>query len=111
MPKPVKIKKPKSFMFTTKHHSFSGVMGGVLGIISIGVLTSSIYFAFTKAGKSSVAMGGAGLFAMILDFIGVLAGLTAMSERDIHKWVPIASMIGNSIVLAIWIALVIYGGR
>jgi len=109
MGRPVKIKKPKSFMFTTKHHSFSGVMGCVVCVISIVVLVGSIYMAFTQAGRSSIAIGGIGFFAMILNFIGILAGITAMPERDIHKWVPILSMVANAVILCAWIALVIYG--
>ena len=107
MPKPVKIKKAKSFMFTTKHHSFSGVMGCVLAVISIAVLTGTIYLAFENAGKSTVMMGAQGLFALILDFIGAIAGITSINERDIHKWVPILSIVVNSLLLVIWVALVI----
>ena len=107
MPKPAKIKKAKSFMFTTKHHSFSGVMGCVLAVISIAVLTGMIYLAFENAGKSTVMMGSQGLFALILDFIGVIAGITSINERDIHKWVPIVSIAVNAIMMSIWILLVI----
>ena len=109
MPKPVKIKKPKSFMFTTKHHSFSGVMGVVVCVISILVMTGGIYMAFINKGKSNVTMGAEGLFAMILDLLGIISGITALSERDIHRWVPILSIIANMIVLAVWIALVMLG--
>lgn len=109
MPKPAKIKKAKSFMFTTKHHSFSGVMGCVLAVISIVVLTGTIYLAFENAGKSTVMMGSQGLFALILDFLGIIAGVTSMNERDIHKWVPILSIVVNSILLVIWVLLVIMG--
>ena len=109
MPKPVKIKKPKSFMFTTKHHSFSGVMGCVLFVISLIVMTGSIYMAFIHQGHSSVLMGSQGFFSLILDFIGIIAGLTALSERDIHRWVPITSIVANTIVLILWVALIVYG--
>ena len=109
MPKPVKIKKPKSFMFTTKHHSFSGVMGVVMCVISIIVLIGGIYMAFVHAGKSNVVMGAESFFAMILNFLGVIAGITALSERDIHRWVPILSIVSNLVVLVIWISLVMLG--
>ena len=110
MPKPAKIKKAKSFMFTTKHHSFSGVMGCIACVISISVMAYGVYYAYLDAGKSSVGIGGAGLFALVLDFIGIIAGITGISERDIHKWVPIVSIVANSIMLVLWILLVIIGG-
>jgi len=106
MPKPVKIKKAKSFMFTTKHHSFSGWMGFVAGCISIAVFVTSIYLAFVNKGQSSVAIGGVAFSALLLDFIGVLAGITALNERDIHRWVPIAAIVGNAIMIFLWVALV-----
>lgn len=109
MPKPVKIKKAKSFMFTTKHHSFLGVLGCVMCVISAATMTFSIYLAFINAGKSTVAIGGMSLFALILSFIGIISGIVGLPERDIHKWEPITSIIANSAVLALWITLVIYG--
>ena len=109
MPKPVKIKKAKSFMFTTKHHSFLGVMGLVICGISIATMVAAIYLAFINKGKSSVAMGGMALFAPILDFIGIISGIVGLPERDIHKWVPIVSIILNTIMLALWITLVVNG--
>lgn len=108
MPKPVKIKKPKSFMFTTKHHSFAGWMGCISGIISIGVFLSAVYLAFINKGRSSVSIGGAAFFAMILDFLGVISGITALSERDIHRWVPITAIAGNSVMLFVWVMIMIH---
>ncbi|MDO4189582.1 MAG: hypothetical protein Q4D29_11395 [Lachnospiraceae bacterium] len=96
-------------MFTTKHHSFAGVMGVMMCLISIIVMAGGIYMSFVHSGKSNVIMGAEGLFAMILDFLGIIAGLTSLSERDIHRWVPIVSIVANSIVLALWIALVMLG--
>ena len=110
MPKPAKIKKPKSFMFTTKHHSFSGWMGVILCVLSLAALTGGIYLAFINAGKSNIRMGSQGFFAIILNFIGLIAGITGYPERDIHKWVPILAMASNTIVMAAWVLLVIYSG-
>lgn len=109
MPKPVKIKKAKSFMFTTKHHSFTGWLGLVAGCISIGVLSTSVYLAFDNKGSSSVAFGSMGLFSLILDFIGLIAGITALNEKDIHRWVPIAAIVGNAVFMLAWIAIVFHG--
>lgn len=109
MPKPAKIKKAKSFMFTTKHHSFLGVMGCIACVISATVMIYGIYYAYLDAGKSSVGIGGAGLFALVLDFIGIIAGITGISERDIHKWVPIVSIVTNVVMLVLWVLLVIMG--
>ena len=109
MPKPKKIKKAKSFMFTTKHHSFSGVLGIVIGVISAIVMSFGIFLAYTNKGASNVVMGSVSLFALILNVVGIVAGTTALAERDIHKWVPIASILFNSVILAAWVILIMWG--
>lgn len=109
MPKPAKIKKSKSFMFTTKHHSFSGVMGCIACVVSISVMVYGIYYAYLDAGRLSVSIGGMALFALVLDFIGIISGIAGISERDIHKWVPIVSIVANAVMLVLWVSLVILG--
>lgn len=111
MPKPAKIKKAKSFMFTTKHHSFSGVMGCIACVVSIVTLVYGVYLAYLNAGQSSIKMGGIALLALILDFIGVIAGITGLPERDIHKWVPIVSIVVNAIMIGLWVLVVLMGNN
>ena len=76
---------------------------------SVVVLAFSILIAYNNKGISDVKMGSEALFSAILNIIGIAAGLTGLSERDIYKWVPIASAIINSVVLAAWITLIIWG--
>ena len=109
MPKPVKIKKAKSFMFTTKHHSFAGWLGVVVCAISITVLVSSVYLSFINKGVSSVAIGGMGLSSLLLDFVGLISGVTSLNERDIHRWVPITAIVANIVMIVLWVAIVMHG--
>ncbi len=109
MPRPVKIKKKKSFMFTTKHHSFTGILGGVIAIISACVMCFCVYSSFLRQGTGDEKLGSIGMFAAILNIIGVICGLTSVNERDIHKWVPIAAGLLNSLMLVVWVLLVIIG--
>lgn len=103
------IKKKKSFMFTTKHHSFSGVLGCVIALLSIGIVAYSIYISFKNRGNVSLNLSGAAMFVAISDVIGLVAGISALSERDIHKWVPIAAIIANAIMIAVWVLLILWG--
>lgn len=109
MPKPVKIKKKKSFMFTTKHHSFLGVLGAIVGIISISALVGSIYISFMNRGTVGFNMGSIGFFAACMNIIGLFCGFLALNERDIHRWLPIASIVGNTLILAVWVGVLILG--
>lgn len=109
MPRPVKIRKKKSFMFTTKHHSFTGILGGVIAIVSITALCFCVYSSFMGKGVGNEKLGTIGLFAALSNVIGIICGVTSMNERDIHKWVPIAAGFINTVTLIIWIFLVILG--
>lgn len=109
MPRPVKIKKAKSFMFTTKHHSALGVFANVLCIISFIIMIVSINMAFFNKGKSSIAIGGVDFGAAVLDAIGIITGIAALKERDIHKWVPGLAIFLNLLILGLWISLVMLG--
>lgn len=109
MPRPVKIRKKKSFMFTTKHHSFTGILGGVIAVISIVSLSFCIYSSFINKGRSNENFGILGMFTALSNIVGIVCGISAVNERDIHKWVPIAAGLINSVVLVIWIFLVIAG--
>lgn len=109
MPKPVKIKKKKSFMFTTKHHSFLGVLGAILCILSLFTLCWCVYMSFVNRGHIGNNFGAVGFFAALVDVIGIIGGFLALNERDIHRWLPIASIAGNSGVLAVWVSIIILG--
>lgn len=111
MPKPVKIKKKKSFMFTTKHHSFLGILGTIIAFVTVGAIIFVTYESFQYRGKASINLGGMGLFAALSNVIGILCGLSALNERDIHRWLPIADIIVNIIILCLWIFFVAFGMR
>lgn len=109
MPKPAKIRKKKSFMFTTKHHSFLGVLGAIIAVITVSSLIFLTYLCFIQRGKIAMNLGGVGLFACLANVIGVICGLLALNERDIHRWLPIADMVVNGIIIVVWVLYVILG--
>lgn len=111
MPKPVKIKKKKSFMFTTKHHSFLGVLGAVVAVITAATAVFVVYESFMNRGKTTANLGGMGMFAAIANILGIICGVLALNERDIHRWLPIVDIIVNIVILAAWILCVALGMR
>lgn len=111
MPKPVKIKKKKSFMFTTKHHSFLGVLGAVVAVITATAAVFVVYESFINRGKTTVNLGGVGMFATIANVLGIISGALALNERDIHRWLPIVDIIANIVILTAWILCVVLGVR
>lgn len=111
MPRPKKIKKKKSFMFTTKHQSFNGLISLVVGIISIIALIACIAVSFSNRGELLQRFGGVGFFSVLGDIVGVIAALISFNERDIFVWVPRTGLIINMLMIVIWVLLLLNGIR
>lgn len=106
MGKPVKIHKKKSFMFTTKHHSFLGWLGVGIGLFCWMVGITLVVGAFHRAGEVEFGRAAVGMFAMILNIIGLLSGVISIRERDVLITPPIAAMVLNGVMLVGWIGLI-----
>lgn len=111
MPKPKKIRKKKSFMFTTKHQSFNGLLSLFVGVVSIIALIACIAIAFGNRGELLQRFGGVGLFAVLSNVVGVVAALISFNERDIFVWVPRSGLVVNMLMIVIWILLLLSGIR
>lgn len=109
MPKPKKIHKKKSFMFTTKHQSVNGLISLVIGIISVLALICCVVISYRNRGDLLLRYGGVGLFATIGNFVGIVASLISLNERDIFVWVPRTGLIINLVMVIIWALLLISG--
>ena len=111
MGKPAKIRKKKSFMFTTKHHSFTGILGLVIAIISVIVTALLIMDAYRGGGKTDSKAGVMGLALALMNIIGIISGAIGVRERDVHITPPIIAMIANGIMLIVWIVMLFLANR
>lgn len=111
MPRPKKIHKKKSFMFTTKHHSENGIISLVLGAVSLIAFIASVVASFRNRGEVIPRLGGVGLFAMLGNIVGAVGGLIGLGERDIFKWGPWSGLITNIVMFIIWAFVIISGIR
>lgn len=102
-----KIRKKKSFMFTTKHHSFVGIMGVVLFVLGISVLIISVLGSFSRHGQTNLSFGYYGFFAAILNLLGLFSGIVGIRERDAFIVAPWIAVTGNAFTLAVWLFLVV----
>ncbi|MCR5222198.1 MAG: DUF6142 family protein [Lachnospiraceae bacterium] len=109
MARPRKIRKKKSFMFTTKHQSENGILSLSVASLSLAVMIASIAFSFAHRGEVPGKLGGVGLFAALLNVIGIVAGSVSLKERDIFIWVPRIALILNIVLLLVWTAMVLMG--
>ena len=104
-----KIRKKKSFMFTTKHHSFTGVMGVVLFVFAFEILITSILNSYSNKGQVDVSFGYYGFLTALLNVIGIIAGILGIRERDAFKVCPLIAIVGNGLTLLAWAVLIILG--
>ncbi len=105
MGKPVKIRKKKSFMFTTRHYSLTSMIGLALAaicIISNGAMT---FISYKNAGKVDIGFGGVGLFSVLLNVIGIIFGSLSLKERDVYITPGIVAIVINAAMIAGWIVI------
>ena len=107
MGKPVKIRKKKSFMFTTRHYSFMSIMGILLGIFCVCVVATSVAFSYGKSGNIDKGFGGIGLFSLILNIVGTVCGTISLGERDVYITPAIAAIALNGVQILGWAAMII----
>lgn len=106
MGRPAKTHKKKSFMFTTKHTSFLGVLGIVIAVCAIAIVTTLIIASYHSAGNVEAKFGTIGLIVMILNLIGVISGLISLNERDTYITPGIIAISANGVILLMWAFLI-----
>lgn len=107
MGKPAKIRKKKSFMFTTKRHSFLGWLGGLIGIVSIGTAITLVIATANAQGSATKEFGFIGLMLFLLNIIGGIAGLKSVRERDSFITMPIIGLVCNGVMILVWALLLV----
>lgn len=105
MGRPAKIHKKKSFMFTTKHTSFLGVLGIAIAVSTIAMTITLVLFSYHQAGNVDIKQGSIGFFAMLLNVIGIMSGAFSLNERDVYLTPGIIAIVANGIMLALWVLM------
>ena len=107
MGKPVKIRKKKSFMFTTRHYSFMSVMGIVLGVINVFFGAAMVIQSYRNEGRVGAGYGSAGLFSAFLCVIGIVCGIRSLGERDTYIAPAVVAIVINGAVILWWVIMII----
>ena len=110
MGKPIKIRKKKSFMFTTRHYSFMSIMGIMIGVICALAVSAALFVSYQNAGNVGRGFGGVGLFSVFLNIIGIVCGIISIRERDVYITPGIVAMALNGAMILGWIAIMIMAG-
>lgn len=109
MPRPKKIRKKKSFMFTSRHYSMLSMLSVSVGLCSVAGLIGAILISFGEKGKPPVHLGGVGLFGMLGNIVGAVAAINCFNERDIYKWVAYSGLVINLLGMILWTLTIFWG--
>ena len=109
MARPKRIKKKKSFMFTSRHYSALGVVAFLLALCTVAAIVVSVVISFSAHGEAGINLGGVGFFSVLANITGAILSVSASKERDIYKWVPKTAFIIHLTCIVVWGAFVLLG--
>ncbi len=109
MPRPKKIRKKKSFMFTSRHYSFIGNLAMLLAVCSFVGFFGAVFTAYMNVEKGGKGIGSVGLFGVIMNITGVIASVISLRERDIYVWLPRTALFFNLFDILIWALIAAWG--
>ncbi|MCX4306142.1 MAG: DUF6142 family protein [Acetatifactor sp.] len=101
--------KKNSFMFTNKEHTLKGIMGTILGVISLISLVYIIEDSYSTAGEVPIQYGAVAFLTMIFAFVGIVLGVLSKSDKDKFYFFSYLGIVLNVIVLAT-LSVILYAG-
>lgn len=101
--------KKNGFMFINKEHTLKGIMGTILGVISLISLVYIIADSYSTAGEVPIQYGAVAFLTMIFAFVGIVLGVLSKSERDKFYFFSYLGIVLNVIVLAT-LSVILYAG-
>ncbi len=101
--------KKNSFMFTNKEHTLKGIMGTILGVISLISLVYIIEDSYSTAGEVPIQYGAGAFLTMIFAFVGIVLGVLSKSDKDKFYFFSYLGIVLNVIVLAT-LSVILYAG-
>ena len=101
--------KKNSFMFTNKEHTLKGIMGTILGVISLISLFYIIEDSYSTAWEVHIQYGAVAFQTMIFAFVGIVLGVLSKSDKDKFYFFSYLGIVLNVIVLAT-LSVILYAG-
>ena len=98
-----------SYIFTNKEHTKKGIMGTILGSISLATLAYAIVMSYKKAGNVPLEYGTAVLLVTIFSLIGMVLCVISRMERDKYYLFSYLGIGLNLLALAIT-SMILYAG-
>ncbi len=91
----------RSIMFTSRRHSYIGIMSAILGLVSLASLIYGIAGSYMLGGEVPMSFGAGCALATLYALAGWLMGVMAVRTPDSFKATGTIGIILNSISLLI----------
>ncbi len=101
--------KKYKYSFTKKTGDRGGRDAAVLAAVSLGLFLILSLVSFGFGGKGSAAVGGIGLFAMLLSLYGCYVGFKSISRQKSPARSTLMGAIAAGVVFILWLALFLVG--
>lgn len=99
----------RSYMFTNKKHSTTGIMSTVFGIMSLCTYLLCIYKSYLGAGVDSIRLGVAAFFATVFMITGFILGVFASQEDESFTLFKVLGILFNVLAL-LSLSAILYAG-
>ncbi len=76
------MRRRKNYIFTNRKHSLKGIMGVVLGMISLCSTVTVIYLTYQNASQAPANFGLSVLLALLFAIAGVIVSIISRFEAD-----------------------------
>lgn len=96
-------------MFSDRSHSKKGIISTILGVLSIGALIILAISSSLSGGNGSLLVGGLGIIALIVSFIGFTLGISSCKEDEVYYSYPVVGTSLNGIIFVIYIIIYLMG--
>lgn len=98
-----------NYKFTNKKHPTRGIMGAILGAISLTSIMLALYFTVLNKGQALHQYGTVAILTTIFSFVGLGLGIAGVMEKDVYHVFPILGIILNVLSIGV-IGIILLSG-
>lgn len=102
-------KKNVKYTFIKKDKFTDTRVSLILSLISLGVLLVTVLISFVVQAQGGIALGCAGLIAMLFSFYAFYLGMRALSEKSESVRRGTLSALASGIMSILWVVLFLLG--
>ncbi len=97
------------YKFSEYSHSKEGIVGFILGIISLVIFLVCTQLSYRSEGAATLPIGGAAIDALIVAAAGMTFSIKGYRDEDVYKMFPKMGIFTSGVSLIIWLGIIIAG--